>query len=313
MPRTAVLIPSYNSWSNLEQHLPRLLEELEGTGVEVVISDDASPDDTVAKLREHFPSVRVLERASNGGFGENCNTGVEALEGVDRVLLLNSDVHVLPGFLAPLEAAMGEDVFAVSAVAVEGDRVVDGARHGEVRRGLLRWRKIDPGSFEGAHESLYPVGAHVLIDRARFLELGGFDPLYRPFYWEDVDLGYRAWKRGWRVLIEPASRVEHRREGSDIVRIHGEDSVDRTNVRNRMLFHWANFHDGGLFWGKHLLPVLLHALVGWITLDRRFYRALLDALGRRGEALQARRRNRGQATVSDRAVLERLERSSGLG
>jgi N-acetylglucosaminyl-diphospho-decaprenol L-rhamnosyltransferase len=307
VPRTVVLIPSYNSWSNLEQHLPALLAEVGPLGVEVVVSDDASPDGSADRIEAAFPGVRVLRRGTNGGFGENCNSAIAQLDGFERVLLLNADVRVRPGFLQPLEAALDGDVFAVSSVSVDDEgRVEDGARFGRLVRGLLRWRALDLEALTEPHPSFYAVGAHVLFDRSRFLALGGFDPLYRPYYWEDADLGYRAWKRGWRVLVEPASRVEHRREGSDIRRAHGEEAVARVILRNRFLFLWANLHDPRLWWWGHVLPVSLRFLTGWLRLDRRFYRALLAALGRRGEAVRARRRNKAEAIRGDREVLAEL-------
>ena len=311
MPRTVAVVPSYCSWENLERHLPPLLEELRPVGVPIVVSDDASPDDTANRVVKAFPEVTLLRRDANGGFGENCNWAIGQVE-AERVLLLNADVCVRPGFLQPLEAALAGDVFAVSAVAVGGDGgVEDGARLGRMKRGLLRWQRLDLDALGGTHVSAYPVGAHVLLDRARFLELGGFDPLYRPYYWEDVDLGYRAWKRGWRVLVEPASHVEHRREGSDIERTQGVDHVDGINVRNRLLFHWANLHDPGLFWGRHVAPLVWKTLTGWLALDARYYRALRGAFGRRGEARAARRRNRAAATRADHEVLALLEAELG--
>ncbi len=302
MSQTVALIPSYCSWDNLERYLPSLLEELRPRGVEVVISDDASPDGTPERIARVFPGVRLLRRDSNGGFGPNCNWAIERIE-AERILLLNADVRVLPGFLEPLERALTGDVFAVSAVSVdEAGKVVDGARLALMKRGLFRWRPLDLDALTELHVSAYPVGAHVLIDRARFLELGGFDPLYRPYYWEDVDLGYRAWKRGWRVLIEPASRVEHHHDHSDIERTQGEKHVDGVNVRNRLLFHWANLHEPGWFWGRHLLPVGWKFVTGWLALDLRFYRAFFRALGRVGEVRRSRRRNRAAAKRSDGEV-----------
>ncbi|MDA1265229.1 MAG: glycosyltransferase, partial [Planctomycetota bacterium] len=212
------------------------------------------------------------------------------------------------GFCPPLAEALGDDVLAVSSVAVDGEgRTVDGARLGELKRGTLRWLELDREHLTELHPSAYPVGAHVLLDRARFLELGGFDPLYRPFYWEDADLGYRAWKRGWQVLIEPRSQVEHRREGSDIQRTVGEATVAPIMRRNRVLFMWANLHDRRLLLLQHLVPFCLRVLTGWIVWDTRFYGGLFEALGRLGEARRSRARNRVQATRTDREVLAHLE------
>ena len=60
----------------------------------------------------------------------------------------------------------------------------------------------------------YGGGGSCAFDREKFLELGGFDPLLAPFYLEDTDLGYMAWKRGWKVLYQPRSVVYHEHRGT---------------------------------------------------------------------------------------------------
>ena len=61
---------------------------------------------------------------------------------------------------------------------------------------------------------VFTGGGSSAFDRRKFLELGGFDHLYRPFYYEDTDLGFMAWKRGWKVLYEPGSIVFHEHRGT---------------------------------------------------------------------------------------------------
>ncbi len=318
MAKTGIVIPSYCSLRNLRAHLPGLLEEVRPCGVEVIVTDDASPDGSADRVAEEFPEVRILRREVNGGFGENCNSAMRATEGFDRIMLLNTDVEITPGFLQPLEEHFADPtVFAVSSVAVDpgSGQVVDGARLGELRRGLLKWRKLEYGGLvgQGAHATTYPVGAHVLFDRAKFLELGGFDPLFRPYYWEDVDLGYRALKRGWRNLVEPASRVHHHREHSDIEHARSKSSVARVIYRNRFLFLWKNLHSKDLFWGAHVLPTVLRCLYSVLILDFRFYRALAAASARAPAAMRARRRARREARRSDRQVLGELRRALWIG
>ncbi len=72
--------------------------------------------------------------------------------------------------------------------------------------------------------------------RDRWAELGGFDDLYHPFYWEDVDLGYRAWARDWRVLYEPAAVVYHA-QGETIARLHRAAHVEMISARERDPVH----------------------------------------------------------------------------
>lgn len=306
----SIVLPSYCSWRHLEANLPPLLKEAGRFGAEVLVADDASPDDTVERVRTRFPNVRLVARDTNAGFGENCNTGVREATG-EFVYLMNSDVCVQPGFLEPLVECLERehDVFCISSIAVseDGTRVLDGPRWGAFHRGHLKWKKLDRSRLLEATEpvpTLYAVGAHVLIHRARFLEIGGFDRLFAPYYWEDVDLCYRAWKRGWRVLCHPASRVVHRRaETSDITRTQGLSNVSRMIHRNRFLFTWKNLHDPRILWTKHLLPIALRFAFGWLVYDLRFYRSLFAALPYLPDALVGRRRALLDATQRDRDIL----------
>ena len=95
-----------------------------------------------------------------------------------------------------------------------------------------------------------------------FLELGGFDPLFRPAYYEEVDLSYRAWKRGWKVIYEPSSEMIHRRAAT-LGKQHSKRQLRRLILRNQILF---NYKDTGT-WTD---------LLGFLAfLPLRFVRALI--------------------------------------
>lgn len=307
-----VIVPSYRSRENLVRLLPDLLRETRRLGAAVLVCDDASDDGTADAVARAFPEVGVIRRERNGGFGDTCNSGVRAAEGHDIVVLLNTDVRVLPGFLEPLLAHFDEpDTFAVSSVAVDPEtgRVLVGPRLGTFRRGRLKWRRLDlapVGPADAVWPSLYAVAAHAAFDRRKFLELGGFDPLFRPYYWEDVDLGYRALKRGWRVLVDARSRVHHLREHSDIERTRSRAGATRVRYRNRYLFLWKNLHEPGLFWGRHVLPTALRLLYAVVLLEGGFYATLARAGRRLPEALRARRHARAQARRGDGEVLREV-------
>lgn len=307
-----VVIPSYCSFANLERGLPALLAEADRLGFGVLVNDDASPDDTVARLRERFPDLRVEARAANGGFGENCNDAVRRAEGCDLVYLLNADVEVRPGFLEPLLEHFADDaVFAVQSVSVaaDGAAIDDGGRRATWKRGHLRWLPLDDAPADRpTSPTFFASGAHVLLRRDRFLALGGFDPLYAPFYWEDVDLSYRAWKRGWTVLVDRRSRVRHAREHSDIERTQPSSRYVGMNHRGRFLFTWKNVLDSRMLRREHLSRVVPRALFGWLLLDRLFYNGFLRALPRLPRALAGRRAERAAAVRSDREVFEAVDR-----
>ena len=94
--------------------------------------------------------------------------------------------------------------------------------------------RIDP-AVDDLYPCFYGGGGSCAFDRAKFLELGGFDPLFAPFYLEDTDLGFMAWKRGWKVLYQPRSVVYHEHRGT-IGRLFGEERIQAVLRKNYLLF-----------------------------------------------------------------------------
>lgn len=76
------------------------------------------------------------------------------------------------------------------------------------------------------------------VNRLKFLQIGGFDILYYPAYVEDVDLCFRAWRKGWSCIFEPSSKVLHREGGS--WKNVKDSSVGVKLLRNSLLFQWLN-------------------------------------------------------------------------
>jgi GT2 family glycosyltransferase len=137
-----------------------------------------------------------------------------------------------------------------------------------------------------------------------FEELGGFDDLYGRFYLEDLDLCYRAWKRGWTCLIEPKSRVIHETAGT-IGKILSEEEIQQRQWRNRFLFTWKNLHSRSLMTQHFLLTPLACAVLPFMK-KKVFTLGFLEALRHFGEAWQKRKGARREARVSDKAVLKRV-------
>jgi len=114
--------------------------------------------------------------------------------------------------------------------------------------------------------SFTAIGAFSLYDRAKFLDLSGFDPLTAMV--EDVELSYRAWKRGWLVRYEPRGVACH-----DAARPWAVDTGGAHSIRFRaaagILMHWMLLHDPRMF-RKHQLLIAARLLTGWLALDYRF-------------------------------------------
>ena len=137
-------------------------------------------------------------------------------------------------------------VFAVSCQIFFSDptklREETGLTQGWWQDGGLRVRhRIDP-AVDDLFPCFYGGGGSCAFDRAKFLELGGFDQLLAPFYLEDTDLGYLAWKRGWKVLYQPRSVVYHEHRGT-IGKRFSEDRIQAVLKKNYLLFCWKNIHE----------------------------------------------------------------------
>jgi GT2 family glycosyltransferase len=243
----SIVIPNWNGRDLLAKYLPPLIEAVgDHPRNEIIVVDGASTDGSAAFVREQFPSVRLVELAVNEGFGGNSNAGFLAARN-DLVVLLNSDMRVSRDFLAPLRAGFTDPhVFAVSCQIFFSDpqkkREETGLTQGWWDRGALRVRHREDEKVTRPFPCFYGGGGSCAFDRRKLLELGGFDDLLAPFYLEDTDLGYMAWKRGWKVMYQPASIVYHEHRGT-IGRRFSQAHIERILRKNFVLFSWKNIHE----------------------------------------------------------------------
>ncbi len=248
MKPVSIVIPSYNGRSLLEKNLPPLFRAIERYPfpVEVIVVDDASHDGSVEFLRERFPGVTVLANETNAGFAETMNRGIAAARH-EIVLALNNDILVEEGLF-------NETVrrFADPAVFSVTPNIVD-PRRGEsqsitrLKPGVCWFRAVNlqltqlPDLF-GEIPLFFGSGGASFYDRNKLMQLGGFDAIFHPFYVEDLDLSYRAWKSGWKCLFEPAVTVYHE-TSSTILSLHRKRKIKFIGDRNRTIFLWLNITD----------------------------------------------------------------------
>ena len=271
-PAASVVIPNWNGRDLLEKYLPSVIAAMSGsTRNEIIVVDNGSDDGSAQFVREHFPQVRVLALEHNLGFGGGSNAGFQAAHN-DIVVLLNSDMRVDRNFLQPLLDGFDDDnTFAVSCQIFFSDpnkpREETGLTEGWWSQGGLRvGHRIEPG-IRQLYPCFYGGGGSCAFDRRKFLELGGFDELLKPFYLEDTDLGYLAWKRGWKVLYQPASVVYHEHRGT-IGKRFSEAYIQSVLKKNFLLFTWKNIHDWRWF-GSHFFFTWGGATLSWLAGDSR--------------------------------------------
>lgn len=249
-------------------------------GNEIIVVDDASTDASLDLLGKKFSSVRVVKKAHNDGFASSVNMGVREAKG-EIVVLLNTDVRPEKGFLAPLVKHFNDpSVFAVGCLEKsleDGKTVLRGRGEAKWEKGFyIHWRgEVDKTT------TAWVSGGSSAFRKSIWEKLGGMDRIYDPFYWEDIDLSYRALKAGYRILFEPKSVVVHEHEIGAIKRKYSAIRVKIIAYRNQFLFIWNNLSGFNMvlahaIWTPiRLLQALLRGdvsmLIGYIwAFSRRF-------------------------------------------
>lgn len=298
--RIDVVIPTYRGTELLRKYVPSIIEEV-GSASRLIIVDDGSGDGSTETIRTEFPSARLIARQVNGGFSAAVNEGIRASDR-EFIVLLNNDIEVTPDFLAPmLELFEDDKVFAVSPSIITPSLggLDDGAKTGKWHHGMF-WSANQQGVSE-VRPALFTSGGASVYRRAMLLELGGFDEAYSPYYWEDVDLSYRAWKRGWKSLYQPASTVRH--EHSSTISKLDASITGSVRTRNSLFFVWRNIEDERLVRQHRLwLPFVLlkrAAVCDWPSLA-----GWKSAFARRKEAVAARNLDSQNRVLSDREIFE---------
>ena len=220
MAKLSVVILNWNGRHHLERFLPSVVCH-SSNEAEVVVADNGSKDDSLAWLRLNYPEVRVVKLDKNYGFADGYNRAIREVES-EYVLLLNSDVEVTDGWLAPLvEVLDNEEDVAVVAPKLRSVEQRDrfeyaGAAGGFIdylgypfcRGRILSSVERDCGQYDGRRNVFWASGAAMCCRRRLFLELGGFDADFFA-HMEEIDLQWRMQLAGWRIVVEPRSVVYH--------------------------------------------------------------------------------------------------------
>lgn len=271
--KVSIIIPNYNGKEILKQNLPKVLDEI--GNAETIVIDDASTDESLKTLESFTSKISILKNQRNLGFSPTINRGVKAAKG-DIVVLLNSDVIPEKGFLMPLLYHFKDDkVFAVGCM----DKSIENGKSVLRGRGIGRWKRgfmvHSRGEVDKA-STLWVNGGSGAFRKSMWDKLGGFDELYSPFYWEDIDLSYRAVKSGFKVLFEPKSIVIHEHEKGAIKKKFSSVEIVTIAYRNQFIFVWKNVTDLNLQL-SHLFWLPYHLLKACIRKDFSFLKGLYKA------------------------------------
>ncbi|MGZ8157385.1 MAG: glycosyltransferase, partial [Methylobacter sp.] len=212
-PKVSVIIPVYNKVHYTLQCLESICRYLPSNSFEIIVVDDCSSDDTVKRLSD-IEGVTVVSNETNQGFVRSCNIGAKAAHG-EYLHFLNNDTEVTRGWLDELVRTFQE----FPGTGFVGSKLVypDGSLQ---EAGGIIWQDGSAWNFGRFQDPLLPIynyarevdycsGASIMVPKALFDELGGFDEHYLPAYCEDCDLALKIRDRNYRVIYQPLSVVIH--------------------------------------------------------------------------------------------------------
>ena len=248
-----LLVLNYNGMDHLQDCLSSALAAAARFGgiCPVVLVDNRSTDDSLAFTRKHFPSVEVVMSPRNDFLFSLNDVIRERRE--DVVIVVNNDMRFDEDFVGPFVSRFTDPaVFGVGAAILtwDGSANTVGPRCARLHRWWFhKWWRYDR---QQPSLTLEACGGAAAYRRSMFVELEGFDPLYRPGYYEDLDLAYRAWARGWKMIYDPRSRAYHKESTSMLAR-YGDSGKARLLYRNHLLFTVKNIGGPGFLIGFLLL------------------------------------------------------------
>lgn len=283
---------NYNGLDLMRECLPSIVEAARNETTRrvcVTVIDNCSTDGSAEFLKREFPEVEVYAAAENRILCSYNEVIARVQEPV--VILLNNDIRVKSDFVKPLLDTMETDdrIFAVGCQCLDfdgggfqGEKSVAGVRYG------MYWTDSRyPGFETDRHQRSWTAQVALgAFDRDKFLALGGYDDLYLPGTWEDTDISFRAYQRGWHCVYEPASLIYHKGQVS-FHRAFGREGSSALAYRNSFLFFWKNFYGTRFMRGNGLL---LRARVLWALLkgNRPFLTGFAAARQKRAQALSRR-------------------------
>ena len=313
--KISVVIPNYNGKELLEKNLPKVFEaanyysQKSGENIEIIIIDDASTDNSVESIKYYVSSIKrkniqfkILQNGNNLGFSSTVNKGVGEAEG-EIVVLLNTDVAPQEDFLEPLIPHFkNSKIFAVGCMdkSIEDDKVIlRGRGIGSWQRGFLVHKR---GEVDKTN-TLWVNGGSGAFRKSIWNRLGGLNELYNPFYWEDIDIGYRALKSGYKLYFEQKSIVIHEHEKGAIKSHYTKYEVKKIAYRNQFIFVWINATDLSLQF-IHFFWLPYHSLKAIFNKDWAFFAGFTQAVLRLPVIFKTSFKAQKLFTKSDREVVQ---------
>ena len=217
--KIAVVVLNWNGKAWLEKFLPTLVKHSQEATVFVV--DNASTDNSVFFVKDHFPTVKIIVNATNGGYAKGYNDALKQIT-AEYFVLINSDIEVTEGWLTPVITLMDSE----KQIATCQPKLLDfnnrskfeyaGASGGYIdkfgypfcRGRIFDSIEEDKGQYNDVTEVFWATGACLIVRSEYFNEVGGLDKDFFA-HQEEIDLCWRLKNKGYKVMVEPKSVVYH--------------------------------------------------------------------------------------------------------
>jgi len=269
MIKTSVVILNWNGEQFLRHFLPAVVKNTVGEDVEVVVADNGSTDSSLRYVESSFPQVRVIKFDKNYGFTGGYNRALEQVSSTYAVLL-NSDVDVPQGWLAPLIAHMdsnpsvGACMPKIRSFAKPTEFEYAGAAGGFIdvlgypfcRGRILGTLEQDYGQYNDTRPIFWATGACMVVRTALYKELGGLDSDFFA-HMEEIDLCWRMQNAGYSVAYVGGSEVFH--VGGGTLPNNNPRKLFY-NYRNNLLMLHKNLPHG-----LHGAAITLRVLLDWAS------------------------------------------------
>jgi GT2 family glycosyltransferase len=286
LPSVSIILVNLNG----RHHFEQLFESLRAVEYpkelfDVVVVDNASVDGSIQWLDKNAPDARCIQCRQNHGFAGGVNVGVEASSG-EVLVFLNTDMRVEPQWLKELIAPIiTKEADCTSSMTLSWNGQVVNFGGSAMNFHGIGWQvgmdDPDIDRYRTPKETLFACGGSMAITREVYEEAGRFDEDFFAYY-EDVDLGFRLWVLGYRILYVPTSvAYHHHMSTSRRIDVH---KIRLLQMRNPLWVIYKNYEERVL---HRVLPaaMLVHQ-------KRMAYVLRLDDVGYRIDARDARGKGR---------------------
>jgi len=286
-PSVAIVILNWNGKKFLEQFLPSVMASVY-ENKRIIVADNASTDDSVAFVQQHYPQIEIIINPINGGFAKGYNMALQQVQS-DYYVLLNSDVEVTPNWIKPVIELMETD----AAIAACQPKLlafhnktqfeyagacggwIDNLGYPFMRGRLFDICETDSGQYDTPQQCFWASGAALFIKAAAYHQMGGLDEYFFA-HQEEIDLCWRLQLSGYKIFVQPASVVYHVGGGT---LPKGNSKKNYLNFRNNLIMLSKNLSFGAAIY-KIPLRMCLDGLAAWRELfagDGGYFIAVLKA------------------------------------